>query len=117
MQIAKQEPEQGKRGNPNWVPGVSANPAGRMSNAARQERIEAKARELAVEFGGIEKLSPVERALLDQAAVLLLRKPRSAEDVVRVANSVQRLLGALGKRKGRREPEHVPLRERLGGGA
>src|SRR5438132_216609 len=113
-----QGPEQATQQGPHrFRPGQSGNPSGRLSNAARQERIEQKTKELAIEFGGLETLSPVERALLDQAAVLLLRKPRSAEDVVRVANSVQRLLGALGKRKRRREPEHVPLRAPLGGGA
>jgi len=113
-----QGPEQATQQGPHrFRPGQSGNPSGRLSNAARQERIEQKTKELAIEFGGLETLSPVEKVMLEQAATLLSRRPSSAEDVVRVANSVQRLLGALGKRKGRREPEHVPLRERLGGGA
>jgi hypothetical protein len=79
-------------------PGVSGNPAGRLSNKARAERIEAKARELAVEFGGYEQMSPVDRVLLTQAATLLMRRPKNAEDVVRVSNSIARLLLSLQAR-------------------
>jgi hypothetical protein len=43
----------------------------------------AKARELAAEFGGIDRLSVVDRVLIEQAAALLVRKPHSAEDAVR----------------------------------
>jgi hypothetical protein len=100
MQIPEQASQQRSHG---FQPGQSGNPGGRLSNAERQRRIEAQARELAVEFGGFEVLSPVDRVLLMQAAALLLRRPKSAEDIVRVANSVQRLLGGLSKRK-RREP-------------
>jgi hypothetical protein len=97
-----QVPQQQARG---FQPGVSGNPQGRMSNRERAERIEAKARELGAEFGGLEKLTPVDRELLKQAATLLLRRPKSAEDVVRVANSIARLLGGLSKRR-KREPAH-----------
>jgi hypothetical protein len=84
------------------VPGRSANPSGRPSRAERQARIDAKARELAAEFGGIDRLSVVDRTLIEQAAALLVRKPHSAEDAVRCANAVGRLLGAVQRRRGAR---------------
>jgi hypothetical protein len=94
-QVAQQQ-------HPGFQPGQSGNPAGRESRAARAVRIEAKARELAQEFGGYDALSPVDRVLVTQAATLLLRRPKSAEDVVRVANSIQRLLASVALRYGRR---------------
>src|SRR5262245_40114310 len=105
MQVPEQDHEHRHRphnptGNPKWLPGVSQNPRGRESKAQRQVRIENKARELAVEFGGFEAMSAVDQVLLTQAAIVLLRRPKSAEDVVRCANSVQRLLGGLAKRYG-----------------
>jgi hypothetical protein len=69
--------------------GWSGNPAGKMSKAARQARLEGKCRELASEFAGWDRLSVVERTLIEQAAALLLRKPPRSEDAVRCANSVQ----------------------------
>jgi hypothetical protein len=96
MQSPDQAPQQRPFG---FQPGESGNPAGRLSNKAKQERIEARALELAAEFGGWENLSAVDRLMLTQAATLVLRRPKSAEDAVRVANAVQRLLGGLGKRK------------------
>jgi hypothetical protein len=78
--------------------GVSGNPAGRMSRAACAARIEAKARELAVEFGGYDAVSPVDRVLLTQAATLLLRRPKSAEDSVRLGNGILRALATLQRK-------------------
>jgi hypothetical protein len=98
MQGMEQAPEQSST---RFRPGQSGNPFGRLSNAARQERINAKARELAVELGGWAALSPVDRVMLEQASELLLRRPRSAEDRVRHANAVQRLLATVVKRRGR----------------
>jgi hypothetical protein len=98
-QITEQGGDQKRRGNPNWVPGVSANPRGRLTAAAKQERIERKAAELAAEFGGLGALSACEKVMLEQAAALLLRRPRSSEDVVRVANAIGRILGSLTKHR------------------
>jgi hypothetical protein len=92
-------------------PGVSGNPQGSLSDKARQERIEAKARELAVEYGGYDSLSPIDRALLGQAATLLVRKPRTYNDSVRVANSISRLLSGLRNRQKTRLTTFGPLRE------
>jgi hypothetical protein len=105
MQAPEQSPQQRSHG---FKPGTSGNPGGRLSNAERERRAEAKARELAIEFGGFDTLSPVDRVLITQAATLLLRRPKSAEDLVRVANSLQRLLGGLAKRK-RRAPTQPTL--------
>jgi hypothetical protein len=110
MQSPEQAPQQRPHG---FRRGQSGNPAGRLSNAAKQARVEAKARELATEFGGYDALSPVDRVLITQAAALVMRRPRSAEDIVRVANTVQRLLGGLGKRKRKREPAERPLQAYL----
>jgi uncharacterized protein DUF5681 len=83
-----------------FKPGQSGNPAGRPSRAEREARVAAKARELATEFGGIDRLSVVDRVLIEQAAALLVRKPHSAEDAVRCANAVGRLLSAVERRRG-----------------
>jgi hypothetical protein len=91
-----------------FQPGQSGNPGGKVSNAERRRRAEAKARELAIEYGGYDALSPVDRVLVDQAAMLLMRRPRSAEDIVRVSNSIQRLLSRLSKRQVERKREPAP---------
>jgi hypothetical protein len=100
----EQSPQQRTYG---FQPGVSGNPNGRLSNRARAERIEAKARELAAEYGGFDTLSPVDRVLVTQAATLLLRRPKTHVDVVRVANSIARLLGGISKRR-QRNPDRGP---------
>ena len=89
-------------------PGESGNPAGSLSAKARQDRIEARARELAVEFGGYDTLSPVDRVLVEQAAQLLLRKPRAGWDVIRHANSVQRLLATVRRHCPRKADARPP---------
>ncbi len=98
MQVSNQVQDQvsGK-----FLPGKSANPAGRPSRAEKQARIDAKARELAAELGGWEKLTIVDRVRLEQCAALLVRRPTSAEDAVRCANAVDRLLGAVERRRGK----------------
>jgi hypothetical protein len=93
MQIVEQDRHQERRqrrGNPNWVPGVSGNPAGR-SKAARDARVAAKMAELAVEFGGVAALSSIDTTLLRQAAELLMRRPQGADDHVRIVNAVTRI--------------------------
>jgi hypothetical protein len=71
LQSAKQEPQQDKpRGNPRWVKGVSQNPRGRESKAARLARREATIARWAEPFGGVATLKPAEVDLLHQAAEL-----------------------------------------------
>jgi hypothetical protein len=98
----QQSPDQLPDQTPWWrfKLGQSGNPAGRPSRAKRQARIEAKARELAAEFGGWDGLSTVDRVYVEQAAALLIRRPHSAEDAVRCANAVGRLLSAVERRRG-----------------
>ncbi len=109
MQVSQQAQHQA---DGRFAPGASGNPLGRESRAAKLARRDARAAELAAEFGGLDALTAVERVMIQQAAELLLGNPRSAEDKVRYANTIARLLGAVRKRRGEREP-HVPLRERL----
>jgi hypothetical protein len=72
---------------------------GRPTAAERRVRIEVIAKQLAAEYGGLESLTAVERLLVMQAAELSLRKPRNAEDHVRIINATQRALAKLGKRQ------------------
>jgi hypothetical protein len=108
MQKIEQEPEQPKRrGNPAWLPGVSQNPAGKESKAARQARRDAIIASWAEPYGGMGTLRPAELELLRQGAELAMRKPRRSEDAVRNANSLSRILAQVGfvdKRNPPREP-------------
>jgi hypothetical protein len=105
LQAAEQELKQHPT---RFIPGQSGNPRGRESTAAKAARIEAKARELAAELGGLDNLSAIDRTLVLQAAGLALRKPRSAEDIVRHSNAIDRILRGLAKRHG-----HEPKRRSL----
>jgi hypothetical protein len=114
MQIAEQRAEQRKRGNPNWLPGVSGNPAGR-SKAARQARLDALVAEWSEPFGGVVRLSPAERLLAYQAAALALRRPARVEDAVRVTNAISKIFAQIGfaDKRRRREPEESGKLARL----
>jgi hypothetical protein len=79
---------------------------GRPTAAERRARVEGIAEQLAAEYGGLGSLTAVERLLVTQAAELSLRKPRNAEDHVRIINSTQRALAKLGKRQ---KPARRPL--------
>jgi hypothetical protein len=87
---------------------------GRPTAAERRARIEAIAEALAAEYGGLGSLTAVERLLVMQAAELSLRKPRTAEDHVRIVNATQRALSKLGKRQ---RPNRRPLETYLAGKA
>jgi hypothetical protein len=73
-----------------FQPGVSGNPAGRPSAAAKRAMIESTARDLGE--GMFDRLSARDRVLLLQAAALLVGRPRNNEDMVRRTNAVTRLL-------------------------
>jgi hypothetical protein len=61
--------------------------------ASQKLKLDNKMSELAAEYGGIAALTVTERTLIEQAARLLLRRPSgSAEDAVRIANTVARLI-------------------------
>jgi hypothetical protein len=104
--------DQGRgRGNPNWHKGTSANPRGRESYAARRARRERIVAEWAAPFGGVGVLKPAEVVLLDQAAELSLRRPRTAEDCVRIANSISKLMAQCGLAHRNHVEPRVPISE------
>jgi hypothetical protein len=102
--------QQERRGNPKWRPGVSANPEGRESKAAYQARVEARARELAAELGGWDRLGTIDRIRLTQAAKLLLdTRHKSVEDTVRYGRLIQCLISSVEARAGRLvDPSEFP---------
>ena len=117
LQSEKQNAEQ-KRGNPAWGKGVSGNPRGRESKAARLARREAVIAAWAEPYGGIATLKPAELDLLHQAAELSLMRPRTVEDQVRVANTISKILAQVGfadKRRTREPPSAPDLRTYLAG--
>jgi hypothetical protein len=98
MQTARQTaPHRG--GNPDWVKGVSGNPRGSESAAARRARVAAKVETWVQELGS--KVGAVERDLLQRAAEMSLIRPRRHEDLVRVTNTISKLLAQAGFRKDR----------------
>ena len=98
MQTAGQAmPHRG--GNPNWVKGVSGNPRGSESAAARRARVAAKVEVWVKELGG--KVGVLERDLLQRAAEMSLLRPRRHEDLVRVTNTISKLLAQAGFRTDR----------------
>jgi hypothetical protein len=119
VQIEQQESRQSRPpGNPRWVKGVSGNPAGAESKAARRARIDALVSEWSEPVGGVGALKPVEVALLRRAAELYLySKPKTIEEQSRIANTIGRLVAQSGLANARkaadRGPVHKPLRETL----
>jgi len=65
MQADAQEQGQVRTQDGRFPPGVSGNPLGGLS---RKRRIQAKAEELAVEFGGLHSLTAYEKGLLSVVA-------------------------------------------------
>ncbi len=107
-QSTEQSTEQRRVGNPNWRPGVSANPRGRQTKAEREARLRAKCHQLARPFGGWGKLGVLDKVRIEQAARLLLdKRHRSPEDEIRYVNSIERLRRSVEARRGRRE-QHKP---------
>jgi hypothetical protein len=85
-------------------PGYSGNPRGpRSRKQIRDERMI----ELAAEFGGVEALSPGDKAMLGQAADLLnsIRKTTNDNDRVRIINTVNRIVQGIRERHA---PKRVP---------
>jgi hypothetical protein len=79
-----------------WPKGVSGNPAGEMSRAAKEARLDAIVAEWTRPYGGASNLPPCNVVLLKHAADLSLRRPRRADDQVRLANTVSRLVAQAG---------------------
>jgi len=80
-----------------FLPGVGG-------GRAHAERIERKVHELAAEFGGLDALTAVDRALVMQAAALMHRRTsHGTDDAVRRANAIARLLSAVRRHRPRRK--------------
>jgi hypothetical protein len=102
-----------------YRPGQSGNLAGRPSRAQQRALVLAKAHELAQELGGYERLSPIERTLIERAADLLCKRPRRYDECVRRDNLVSRILRdvLLRHRPADGRNSQKPLRDRLVVGA
>jgi hypothetical protein len=103
-----QSPKQCSRGFP---PGASGYPHGRESKAARTARRERLISRWCEPYGGVSALEPAELDLLHQAAELHLRNihARKAEDAVRIANCIAKIMSQVGlvNREQPREPVAV----------
>ncbi|SRR6266536_2804922 len=75
----------------------------RLSRAEVRAAVEARAHNMAREFGGWSDLGETDRGLLLKASELLQRPTRglSAEQSTRIANSVDRIVRGLRKRHAR----------------
>jgi hypothetical protein len=105
-----QELRQGGR----WLSGVSGNPAGSKSKAARRERRLAIISEWLAPHGGMSAFSAADITLLHEAAEVTLRRHRTPEEQTRSANVVSKIFAQIGlcsKDRGPRapvEPEPPP---------
>src|SRR5262249_12697555 len=108
MQIPEQEREQRPRGNPNWKPGVSQNPRGRETKAQRLARRDAIIAAWAEPHGGGEVPRSAGVELPRIAAEVSMCRRRNAEDRVRHANSISRILAQVGFVEPRRRHKPEP---------
>jgi len=84
------------------------NPSGSLSRAAKLARRDAIIAEWTKDIGGEAALSAAERDLLRKAADLMQLRATRAEDQVRIANSVSKILaqcGLVNRRDKRRNEE------------
>jgi hypothetical protein len=86
--------ETGKR-DTRWRPGQSGNPAGARSRKQRHAEMLAR---LAADCGGVEALSPGDCVLLDRAVDLLLLRPTTQDDGVRLLNAATRIIENIRRR-------------------
>jgi hypothetical protein len=87
-----------------WPKGTSGNPRGSESRAAKEARVDAIVAEWTRPYGGASNLPPCNVVLLKHAADLSLRRPRRADDQVRLANTVSRLVAQAGLASCREQP-------------
>jgi hypothetical protein len=87
----------GRGGATRFQPGVSGNPLG---GASLKQRLAAEVAALTADFRRVHDREPThyERTSMTNAARLIirLRRPCSAEDMAKMANTVRRLLRGLG---------------------
>jgi hypothetical protein len=99
--------------------GVSGNPRGSLSKAARQSRLAEIIAEWVAPHGGTAAFGAAELALLNRAAELRLLRPRNPLDGIRAANTVARILSLLGlvdgrtRQRGARRQRFAPFVPRL----
>ncbi len=90
-QAEDQTTVQKRRGNPNWRPGVSANPSG------RGKRLPAMVAKIVADLGGESRVTAASLLLIEQACRLKIKAERAKNpnDVVRLSNSSVRLLSKV----------------------
>jgi hypothetical protein len=113
MQV-RPHPARNPTGRGGFQPGISGNPAGSESAAARRARVAAKVETWVQELG--DKVGAVERDLLQRAAEMSLLRPRRHEDLVRVTNTISKLLAQAGFRKDRPRKRKPTMVSALGDG-
>jgi hypothetical protein len=99
-QAEDQSTVQKRRGNPNWLPGVSANPSG------RGYRLPAMVAKIVADLGGESRVTAASLLLIEQACRLKIKAERAkdANSAVRLANASARLLSKVVLK-----PEPQPL--------
>jgi hypothetical protein len=104
---------QGVRRDTRFKRGQSGNPGGARSRKARHAQMLER---LAADMGGVASLSPGDHVLLSRAADLLLLKPSTQEDGVRLLNSATRIIDGIRERhRERHKSTTTPLRDQLAG--
>lgn len=91
-----------------FKPGQSGNPAGVAGHGKRHQELYSGFK---AELGG--ELDTIEDALLDKAVTLLLRRPRSDADAVKLTSEARRILSGLRAARAKAKLAFTPLRERL----
>jgi hypothetical protein len=112
-QGGQQQPQRRVYGRP-FPPGVSGNPAGKMTAAERRARLDRMVEDWVAELGG--RVGSAERMLLRRAAELSLVRPHRNEDHVRTANTISKLLAQAGFRKDRPRKRQPTMVAALGEG-
>lgn len=94
-----EQPRRQAGGRP-WPKGVSGNPSGNKTNKRAASLFE----EMVADLGGAAALSAIDRAMLEQAAHLLVRGQRAkdADIAIRLSNAAARLLARF---------KHAPKRD------
>jgi hypothetical protein len=83
-----------------WRPGQSGNWRGSRLHVVRKQELQAS---IELELG---ELSAVDRIMVQRAAELLSRRPRSHEQAVRLVNAASRIIDRL--RAKHQRDDHVP---------
>jgi len=107
-QTAAQPTTQKRRGNPNWLPGVSANPSG------RGKRLPAMVAAIVADLGGEDRVTAAGLLLIEQACRLKIKAERAkdANSAVRLANASARLLSKVALKPEPPPPSLAELRRR-----